>query len=133
MPILSVCASIFISFGGAVWGVSTWKVSLENRLDRQDERLGNIEREHHVMVGKLDKTEGKLDKVMFRLRIPLDDPYAPEYHTWPQMERKGPDANLDKELQKLYQNDKHSRAIPPDPVLGLMQVPPPPQFARREW
>jgi hypothetical protein len=128
VPVLSICCSVLIGFGGAVWTVSTYKSSLEERLDKLKEgqtqldgRMQTIEQQHGMM-------ENKLDKLMFRLRIPIDD-VDPEYHAWPQKERKGPDANLDKELDKLYKNDKHSSAFPPDPVLGLMQVPPPPQIS----
>ena len=126
MPIISFCASALIGFGGAVWAVSSYKSNLDHSLNdlkdgqsKAEDRLTRIEIEHHVMVNKLDR-------VMFRLHIPLDDSFPVDHYAWPQDQRKGPDANLDKDLDKLYRNEKHSRAVPPDPVLGLMKVPSPP-------
>jgi len=133
MPLIACVASLAGAFGGMVYGGTVWKTTVEHSLNdlkdgqkSQNERLGHIEAEHHVMVEKIDK-------VMFRLRIPIDDTYPPEYHAWPQQDRKGPDATLDRELDKLYKNDGHSFAQPTQPVVGSMQAPPPPQMSRKEW
>lgn len=124
MPILSVCASVLISFGGAVWTISSYKTTLENTLSDlktgqadTKKKLADIDAEHHIMMNQLNK-------VMFRLRIPLNDPFPPEYHTWPMDERKGPDAEID--VEKLLKNDGHSRMQPQQPVVGSMQAPFPP-------
>ena len=143
MPIITFCISALCAFGGFVWGVSYWKAQLENTLSElkagqegMKNDLANVQKEHHVLMVKVDQQDVKMDKVMFRLHIPLDDASSPDFYTWPKDQRIGPDANLDKELEQIYKNDKHSRVVPPDPVLGLMRVPPPPQDStsnRNNW
>jgi hypothetical protein len=135
MPIITFCASALGCFGGGVWGVSSYKNHIDTSLNTLEIGQKNIETEHHMLSVKLDREDEKINKVMFRLRIPIDD-ISPEYHTWPQDNRKGPDATLDKDLENIYKNDKHSRVAPPDPVLGLMHVPPDPQITttqRNTW
>ncbi len=128
MPILTFCASALGCFGGMVAAVTSYKVTLETKLSdlqtgqkETKDALSSISQEHHTLMVDDVKQNVKIDKIMFRLRIPIDD-VTPDYHTWPLDQRKGPDANLDQELEKLY-NDKHSRSVPPDPMLGLMRVP----------
>jgi hypothetical protein len=117
-----------------VAAVTSYKVTLETKLSKLEEgqkdtkeSLASISQEHHTLMEDDLKQNAKIDKIMFRLRIPIDDVY-PVYHTWPQT-TKTPDAELDKELNDLFRNDKHSRVQPQGMVVGSVEAPPPPQDA----